>query len=94
VIGFRSTKLRTADGELVTIPNAKIVDGSVRNIGRRPAIRRAFELAIAGDTEPEKVEQALSIVKKLLAEPEVAKAFERREEPPARRRSRRWPPTP
>jgi MscS family membrane protein len=82
VIGFRSTKIRTADGELVTIPNSKIVDGSVKNIGRRPYIRRVFELAIAADTPVEKVEEALSIVKGLLAEPEVASAFDVEKNPP------------
>ena len=81
-IGFRSTKLRTADGELVTIPNAKIVDGSVRNIGRRPFIRRAFELAVAADTPPEKMADALRIVRDLLAEPEIAAAFDVAKHPP------------
>lgn len=82
VIGFRSTRIRTADGEVVTIPNSKIVDGKVRNIGRRGFIRRVFELAIAADTPPEKVEQALRIVKALLAEPPVASAFDLEKNPP------------
>ena len=81
-IGFRSTKLRTADGEVVTIPNSKIVDGSLRNIARRPSIRRAFELAVAADTPPEKMEEALRIVRGLLAEPEVASAFDLAKNPP------------
>ena len=66
----------------MTIPNSKIVDGSVKNIGRRPYIRRAFELAIAADTEPAKVEEALSIVKGLLAEPDIASAFDLEKNPP------------
>lgn len=82
VIGFRSTRIRTGDGELVTIPNSKIVDGSVRNIGRRPFIRRAFELSIAADTPPAKVQEALRVVKELLAEPEVSSAFDLEKNPP------------
>jgi MscS family membrane protein len=81
-IGFRSTKLRTADGELVTIPNSKIVDNSVRNIGRRPYIRRVMELGIAADTPPEQMERAVEIVKGILTDPEIARAFDMERNPP------------
>lgn len=81
-IGFRSTKLRTLDGDLVTIPNSKIVDGSVRNIGRRLSFRRVIDLTIPTDTPPDKVEQAIAIVKEILAEPEIASAFDLDKTPP------------
>lgn len=74
-IGFRSTKIRTLLGELVTIPNSKIVDGSVNNIGRRPHIRRLLNVTITYDTPPEKVEQAVQIVRDIFADPEIAPAF-------------------
>ena len=65
-VGLRSTKIRTLDGHLVTIPNGELVNKSIQNIGKRPYIRRIANLTITYDTSPEKVERALAIVKDLL----------------------------
>ncbi len=43
-IGFRSTRLRTLGGNLVTIPNTIIADNSVENVALREAIRRDIVL--------------------------------------------------
>ena len=67
-IGFRSTKVRTANGSLVNIPNANIVNNPVENAGRKPYIRRALNLALAAGTPRDKVEQAVQIVRGILAE--------------------------
>jgi len=67
-IGFRSTKVRTLTGHLVTIPNAKIVSDPVENIGRRPSIQRIMNLTITYDTPREKIEQAVSILREILEE--------------------------
>lgn len=65
-VGFRTTKLRTLDGHLVTIPNSTIVDSMIRNISRRPYIRRIANITITYDTPAEKVERALEILKEIL----------------------------
>ncbi|MBU4344816.1 MAG: mechanosensitive ion channel family protein [Desulfobacteraceae bacterium] len=65
-VGLRSTKIRTLDGHLVTIPNGELANKSIQNIGKRPYIRRIANLTITYDTSPEKVERALAIVKELL----------------------------
>jgi len=71
-VGFRSTRVRTLQGHLVTIPNSKIVDTAVENIGRRPFIRRTSNLTITYDSGHDKTTRAVEIVKKVLAEtPEV-----------------------
>lgn len=67
-VGFRSTKLRTLTGHLVTIPNSQIVSSAVENIGRRPTIRRLTDLTIPYDTPREKVERAVAILRGLLEE--------------------------
>lgn len=72
-IGFRSTKIRNANGHLVTVPNMKFTDGMIENISTRPWIRRAFNVTIAYDTPPEKIEQAVQVIKDILAEPEIAR---------------------
>jgi MscS family membrane protein len=81
-IGFRSTKLRLGDGSLVTIPNSKIVDGSVRNVQRRPNIQRVFDIGITYDTAPDKIERAIQIVKDVLHEPDIESDFDKQKNPP------------
>jgi len=67
-IGFRSTKLRTLTGHLVTIPNSNIVNDPVENIGRRPYIRRIINVTITYDTPREKILQAVQILRNILEE--------------------------
>ncbi len=65
-VGFRSTKIRTLTGHLVTVPNEKMVSSTVENIGRRPYIRRLMNITITYDTPPDKVERAVKIIEELL----------------------------
>lgn len=65
-VGFRSTRIRTLDGHVVTIPNGELANKTIQNIGRRPYIRRVANIAITYDTPPEKVKLALDIIRKLL----------------------------
>lgn len=81
-IGFRSTKIRTLTGDLVTVPNARIVDGSVKNISRRPHIRRTMDISVTYDTSPEKMRQAVEIVRGILDEPEIKQFFDMEKNPP------------
>lgn len=69
-IGFRSTRIRTLEGHLVTVPNSDMANRAVKNIGKRPNIRKLFTISITYDTPPDKVEQALSIVKDVLKDHE------------------------
>ena len=69
-VGFRSTKIRTLSGHLVTIPNSEMVNTSVVNISKRPYIKRVLNVAVTYDTPPEKVEEAVTILKDLLKDHE------------------------
>jgi len=66
-VGFRSTRIRTLQGHLVTIPNSMIVDTAVENIGRRPFIRRTSNLTITYDSGHAKTSRAVEIIKEVLA---------------------------
>jgi len=70
-IGFRSSKVRLLTGHLLTVPNMRFTDGAIENITARPHISRTINLAIAYDTPPDKLEQAVAIVRSILAEPEI-----------------------
>jgi MscS family membrane protein len=65
-VGFRSTQIRTLTGHLVTIPNEKLVNSSVENIGERPYIRWLTDIGITYDTPPDKVEKAVNMIREIL----------------------------
>lgn len=65
-VGFRSTRVRTLEGHLITVPNGDLANKSITNISRRPHIRRLLNITITYDTPPEKVDRALEIIRELL----------------------------
>jgi MscS family membrane protein len=50
-VGLRSTKIRTLDGHLVTIPNGELANKTIQNIGKRPYIKRITNLTITYNHE-------------------------------------------
>ncbi len=73
-VGFRSTKIRTLQGHLVTVPNSIITNSIVENIGKRPFIRRTSNITITYDSGYAKTNRAVEIIKDVLANtPEVNK---------------------
>ena len=68
-IGLRSTKIRLLTGHQTSIPNEKMASVEIENIGRRPFIRRRFNVTITYDTPPEKIIRAEEILKEILAVP-------------------------
>jgi MscS family membrane protein len=65
-VGFRSSRIRTLTGHLVSIPNEKLVNSNVENITNRPHIRWLTNIGITYDTPPEKVERAVQIIEETL----------------------------
>lgn len=65
-VGFRSTRIRTLTGHLVTIPNEKVVNSTLENIGQRPYIRWLTNIGITYDTPPDKVEKAVQMIREIL----------------------------
>ncbi len=71
-VGFRSTRIRTLQGHLVTVPNSLITNSIVENIGRRPFIRRTSNITITYDSGHTKAKRAVQIIKDVLSDvPEV-----------------------
>jgi len=67
-VGFRSTRIRTLKGHLVTVPNSMITNSIVENIGRRPFIRRTSNITITYDSGHKKAKRAVEIIKDVLAD--------------------------
>jgi MscS family membrane protein len=65
-VGMRSTRIRTLDGHLVTVPNGELANKMIRNISKRPYIKRVANITVTYDTPPEKVELAIKIIQDFL----------------------------
>jgi len=71
-VGFRSTKILSKLGHLITVPNSVIANSMVENIGRRPFIRRISNITIPYDSCHRGTQRAVEIVREVLADvPEI-----------------------
>jgi MscS family membrane protein len=50
LVGLRSTRLRTLDRSLVTIPNRKVVDSNLENLSQRPNQRHRIRIGVKHGT--------------------------------------------
>jgi MscS family membrane protein len=66
-VGFRSTRVRTLEGHLVTIPNSTVANTTVENVGKRPFIRRTSNITITYGSGHAKAARAVEIIKEILA---------------------------
>ena len=70
-IGLRSSRLKTLEGRIVTIPNSKFTDGCVENISLEPTRKVVLNLGLTYDTQPEEMEKAMNILKDILSKNEA-----------------------
>lgn len=66
-VGVRSTKMMDYDKRIITFPNYKITDASIINISSEPMRRVVLKLGLTYDTTPEKMKEALEILRGLPA---------------------------
>lgn len=64
-IGIRSTRIRTFEKRLVTIPNYKIVEASIENVSDEPMRRVVMNIGLTYDTSPDKMQEAIAILKNI-----------------------------
>ncbi len=62
-IGIRSTRIRTLEGRLVTMPNARFSENAVENITLEPSRKVITNLGLTYETGPKKMKQALELLK-------------------------------
>ena len=65
-VGFRSTRIRTFDGHLISIPNKDVAGADIENISARPFIKQAFNLGLVYDSGVEKMERAVELLHEIL----------------------------
>ncbi|MFQ5654942.1 MAG: mechanosensitive ion channel family protein, partial [Planctomycetota bacterium] len=75
-IGFRSTRVRTFYNSLVSVPNSKLVDSSIDNMGARRYRRFKTLLGIRYDTPAEKIEAFCRGIRRVVeASPEMRQDY-------------------
>jgi MscS family membrane protein len=62
-IGIRSTRIRTLEKRVVTIPNFKLVEASVENISEEPMRRILMKLGLTYNTSPDQMSEAMAILR-------------------------------
>jgi MscS family membrane protein len=71
-VGFRSTRIRTPDNSLLTIPSSSVVSSTVENLSLRPKRRQRFVVQLTYDTPREKVEEIVDRIRQLIIEHPMA----------------------
>jgi|GEM_PF-99344 len=75
-VGFRSTRVRTFSNSLITIPNGKLADQVIDNMGMRVFRRYKTDLSITYDTPPFKIENFVDGLKAVvMAHPHTRKDY-------------------
>lgn len=62
---FRTTKIRTLTGHLVTLPNGIVANEAVENVSRRPFIKHVMEITLTYDTTPERIRLGLAMIQEM-----------------------------
>lgn len=70
-VGIRSTKIRTFEKELISIPNSKFTDGVVINMSRRGLRRFKFHVGATYSTTTEQLRSVVNEIYQMLKEHEL-----------------------
>lgn len=65
-VGFRSTRIQASDTSIISVPNGKIANETVNNLGRRVYRRYRTQIGITYDTPPEKLQLFIKGVEEIL----------------------------
>ena len=70
-VGLRSTRLRTLEGRIVTIPNSRFTDNSVTNVTSQPTLKVKLNLGLTYDTDENQMQKAIDILEDIVKEQEA-----------------------
>ena len=65
-VGFRSTRIRTQDSSLISIPNNSVVNMTVENVSLRPVRRERFFLGLTYDTARKTIEATVAGIRQII----------------------------
>jgi MscS family membrane protein len=67
-VGFRSTRIRTQDNSLISIPNDSVINTTVENLSLRPKRRQRFTVGVTYDTKLATLEGFVEGIRKVILE--------------------------
>ena len=62
-IGLRSTRIRTFDSTLVTVPNKQMVDNMLDNLSKRNLVKNELKTVLSANTSAENISKAVEEIK-------------------------------
>ena len=65
-VGFRSTRIRTFDKSVVTVPNKNMISAELDNLGKRKVRRARFYIGLTYDTSIEQMKKVVSEIESLI----------------------------
>jgi len=65
-VGFRSTRIRTFDKSLVTVPNKKMIDAELDNLGLRPVRRVKFDIGLTYETSTNQIKAIVTDIQEMI----------------------------
>ena len=65
-VGFRSTRIKTFDKSVVTVPNKKMIDAELDNLGLRPVRRVKFHIGLTYDTSTEQIKNIVDDIQEMI----------------------------
>ena len=65
-IGVRTTRLRTLEGRLITIPNGQFSDNAVENVTQEPTRKVVVNLGLTYETSPQQMQEAMDMLKEIV----------------------------
>ena len=69
-IGIRSTRLKTLENRIVTIPNSKFTDGMVENVSSEPHRKVVLKLGLVYETTANKIQNGMKALHSIVDENE------------------------
>ena len=71
-VGFRSTRIRTLDNSLLSIPNDSVINTTVENLTLRPKRRQRFTVGVTYDTPQEMLQRFIASIRQMILDHELA----------------------
>ena len=65
-VGFRSTRIRTFDKSIVTVPNKNIISTELDNLGARPVRRVKFNIGLTYNTSVDNIKSIVADIQNLI----------------------------
>ncbi len=67
-VGFRSTRIRTFDKSLVTVPNKNLVIAELDNLSLKPVRKVKIDIGLTYDTSVDQIKEIVSEIQKIINE--------------------------